>query len=934
MLIVVSFVVDSLPTNLAAATSSGAGTSSASAWSAPNSIENNLSSVSCPSANFCVAVSLVGDAFTYNGTNWSAPKLVYYKSLLGLGAVSCASANFCVALGEENGVALTFNGTSWSAPKKIFLDGSQGVVSCPSENFCVALETTNGDVLTYNGTSWSAPKAIFPDGSQGYVSLSCPLTNDCVALGVSGAGGFGVTYDGTSWLAPEEIFPSGGDGATVSCPSANFCVATTEEGDSSLWVASSYDGTSWSTPTLISDKHPALNLQSISCASANFCVAVGAGVITYNGTSWSTPTYYANDGWASVSCPSANFCAAVGGGVITYHGATCTPTISSVSKIESGYEQPVTITGPCLGSLKPFSDSETPYLRVVDGLGGLDGASGWSACSHAYHSQNNVRCGISSWTSTKIVLDALSSADSSSCTGSSGTATCSTSLFNLGDSLLFQVWNPTSGSGPGLKRTTVAPDSAYTQSKTYLAGVAWADEINHYTNGDHNWFLAPSCMTDSRSNSGCYNATAMKYLAQLKAGEANTAFDLGALSVIDDFGVIGMQEYLSYFDARFPNSAGPEVAELIVRGFSTGAAPAWIGQKLYTLMAGEGGGGSFGDAWLMSALTEHPDAADFFVASLQPGEIEQWSSTDQGLSSGIPTLDGTPLCTYRGNASQCFEAVALSVAYSSLMGYADYPEYAGPLKIAQLGSVMFAAERDFSGEMTATNFIAPWFIQFGGTPDGANAVSVVNWVAPLVNINGAVAAPTGAYIYNAQHWLSIGWTIAGVLLQVAGTLLLGPALDVMVDVVGDSVAAATVGATFASAFEDSGTFWEAWETATEAGESATSLLKLSYQIYAKTSDILTAKGDYENLVTSGTTAQQNEAIYFLGQMVTTFHEATAALINNGMLLNSSGHVVPKEESIAEGNNIVANPLQYSIKGGVPLYLVWVTAWAQFTAATR
>ncbi|MGC2485052.1 MAG: hypothetical protein WA359_02265 [Acidimicrobiales bacterium] len=943
MIIGVSFVISNSPAHSTAGASSVAAKSPVTAWSASNSIDADLTSVSCPTTDFCLAVSLDGDAFTYNGTSWSTPTHVDVSHDLGLGNVSCASENFCVALGEENGVALTYNGTTWSPPKKIYVDGSQSVVSCPVVNFCVALETTNGDALTYNGTSWSASKNIFPDGSQGSVSVSCTSANFCVAMGVSGAGDFGVTYNGTSWSVPTSIFPAVQQaGAEVSCASPNYCVAMSDAESGGSFV-STYNGTSWSTSTIVgTNDHPALNPTSISCASANFCAVVGANgdVVTYDDASWSTPTYYTNEGWDSVSCPSTTFCAGVGGGVIIYHGQSCTPTIDSVSHIESGGGQSVTISGDCLGSLKPFTDSETPFLRVVDGLGGLDGAGGWSACSSVSHSKPEIICGVSTWTNKKIVLDVLSPSDSRSCNDGNETGACPEGSFGLADSLLFQVWNPTSGIGPGLYRTTVAPNGDYTHSKAYLAGEAWAEDIDHYTNRHQGWFLSPSCMTDDAHDKSCYNPTAVKYLAQLKTGESNAAFDLGALSKIDKIGVIGMQQYLSYVDPENPNPGGPEVAELIARGFSTGAAPAKIGRELFKLMADRGGGSSYEDAWLMNALTKSPGAAVFFFASLQASDIEKWSTVDQGFLTTAPSLGGTPLCTYQGFASQCFEAVALNVAYSSLMGYANYPEYAGPLSIRQLSSVMFAAERDFSGEMTATNFIAPWFIQFGGTP-GANPVSVVDWVSPLVNINGAIDAPTGAYIYNAQNWLSRGWTVADVLSQVAATLLLGPAIDIMVDVVGERLAASVVETTFASAFEDSGAFWEAWDTATETGKNAESLLKLSYKIYDKTSDILTANGDYDNLVNSGTAAQESEHKYFLGQMVATFHEATADLIKKSMLLNEAGHVVPDNENagavnktIAEVDAIVTHPKGFTIKGGVPLTLVWTTVWAQYTAAGR
>jgi hypothetical protein len=84
-----------------------------------------------------------------------------------------------------------------------------------------------------------------------------------VAFGPSTALASGV------WSAPTNIDSVGYSTiASVSCPSATFCVAVDDVGD-----ALTYNGTSWSAPTKIHG--PGDNGQSVSCTSPTFCAEVG-----------------------------------------------------------------------------------------------------------------------------------------------------------------------------------------------------------------------------------------------------------------------------------------------------------------------------------------------------------------------------------------------------------------------------------------------------------------------------------------------------------------------------------------------------------------------------------------------------------------------------------------------------------------------------------
>jgi hypothetical protein len=142
-----------------------------------------------------------------------------------LTSVSCPSASFCVAV-DNLGYALIYNGGSWSAP--IDIDGANSLVSvsCPSASFCLAVDSTN-NALTYNGSSWSAPAKI-DSSTDRLTSVPCASASFCAAVD---NGENWLAYDGGSWSAPREIDTSGYALHSVSCASASFCAAVDGAGN-------------------------------------------------------------------------------------------------------------------------------------------------------------------------------------------------------------------------------------------------------------------------------------------------------------------------------------------------------------------------------------------------------------------------------------------------------------------------------------------------------------------------------------------------------------------------------------------------------------------------------------------------------------------------------------------------------------------------------
>lgn len=337
----------------------------ATGWSSAVSVDpphGSPRAISCASASFCAEVDTNGDAFTYNGTTWSAGVRIDFSSLgevfpVTLNSVSCATASFCAAV-DQAGNALMYDGTRWSPPIAIDSDILSSV-SCPSTTFCAAVDHS-GYVATYTGSGWSHPTLVDPGSAGAPRFVSCTSASFCAVV----RGGGAVTYNGTSWSASTAIVlgpimygvscassafcvaeglygfsgaasilfngstwsgaSSGGAGVAVSCPSATFCAAVDGFGG-----ASTYNGTTWHATSGL-----AYGFGSVSCASATFCMASGVAnsvpvgtrgstvsdngaTFRYDGSTWSSPVAVdpIGGGAGSVSCPVVGFCAEVAAGM-------------------------------------------------------------------------------------------------------------------------------------------------------------------------------------------------------------------------------------------------------------------------------------------------------------------------------------------------------------------------------------------------------------------------------------------------------------------------------------------------------------------------------------------------------------------------------------------------------------------------------------------
>jgi hypothetical protein len=194
----------------------------------------------------------------------------YEYPVIGLGSVSCSSANDCAAVGgygdaqsNQFGMSISEHAGSWAPAQETPLptnggpnpqqgnnaSSPLGTIACPSTGACSAVGyflEKNGDngvlLLNEQAGSWTASGLVFPAGvdeRQGGLldSLACPSAGNCVAAGsyTTGINQYQpmlATEQNGRWMQGTAVpLPPGvtkrdsGDLNSISCPSANDCVA-------------------------------------------------------------------------------------------------------------------------------------------------------------------------------------------------------------------------------------------------------------------------------------------------------------------------------------------------------------------------------------------------------------------------------------------------------------------------------------------------------------------------------------------------------------------------------------------------------------------------------------------------------------------------------------------------------------------------------------
>jgi hypothetical protein len=289
-------------------------------WGKPHRIDSQpLVSVSCPKSDFCVATDQAGDALTYDGTSWSPPAPIGPNGVEAT-QVSCVAAGFCAAVLDQGADIVTYSASKWSNPVSPGTSGYNfNALSCASPTFCVAVGDSLGNATSWHGSTWGDLQSIDPGGNL--TGVSCPTSSFCAAINLdddqqnpTSAGT--VFFDGSSW-SRSVATPNGfGDGQSISCTSARFCVAIDNGG-----VAAVYNGTRFGSATPIDTADidtldgavPGQTI-AVSCTRTTFCLAVdgNGNALVFDGSRWSPPgPIDTGNQLNDVTCATSLFCVAV-----------------------------------------------------------------------------------------------------------------------------------------------------------------------------------------------------------------------------------------------------------------------------------------------------------------------------------------------------------------------------------------------------------------------------------------------------------------------------------------------------------------------------------------------------------------------------------------------------------------------------------------------
>ncbi len=278
-----------------------------------------ISSMSCTSVNFCIALDSEGRMFKYIKGKWVYTVQLKDGVNMLLNSISCPDEQLCVAVGTSiqnvskfNGYYANYSNGSWSnlinyrrSPAGL------NAISCSNQQFCV-IATSDGQVLYYRDgkmTSQILQLTATPQNSEYHslMSVSCPTENFCGAVGNNGEA---YTYLNRTWsqgvkLTADSMYDSAL--ATINCLKDGFCIAASHSGNVYL-----YRNGVWSAGVkLVSNKHQMI--EAVSCASDEFCIATdnSGNVYQLSNNSWSTANKISTYPIFALNCSSLIHCIAI-----------------------------------------------------------------------------------------------------------------------------------------------------------------------------------------------------------------------------------------------------------------------------------------------------------------------------------------------------------------------------------------------------------------------------------------------------------------------------------------------------------------------------------------------------------------------------------------------------------------------------------------------
>jgi hypothetical protein len=213
---------------------------------------HELESVSCPAVGRCMAVqhTFAGNnpamsVYELDAGGWDGGTALPVATPAGISGsseprIACATMSFCVvAANTSSGERYwTTNGTTWTEGGAITGRGvgdNTVSITCTAATFCLSTSET-GKASVFNGSSWSTQQVDSVSHGLKQMASSCFGTT-CRAI--TGGGYAYQTTNGTTWAPnnPPNIGASAqfGGASSMSCPSANTCVATNGVGDATTY---------------------------------------------------------------------------------------------------------------------------------------------------------------------------------------------------------------------------------------------------------------------------------------------------------------------------------------------------------------------------------------------------------------------------------------------------------------------------------------------------------------------------------------------------------------------------------------------------------------------------------------------------------------------------------------------------------------------------
>jgi hypothetical protein len=270
--------------------------------------------VSCAKAQSCLTVGTVEDGGQFSsfsehwdGTGWTDLQLMAKPKITSVANVTCRSASDCLAVGSIQTSPTTrapliehWNVSRWTIQKSPKPAGSArsflASVSCSGKKSCFAVgfaTNSSGQQRTlvehWNGKSWKITPSPNPAKAQEIqlASVSCPSANSCVAIGTVILGMFAEIWNGKSWkltsAPPNPKNAAPGQLSSVSCPGPGTCfaVGVANRGGTIVTLAEHWNGKKWSSqPTPVPNGALSSVLQAVSCTSPTACNAVGTEFVS------------------------------------------------------------------------------------------------------------------------------------------------------------------------------------------------------------------------------------------------------------------------------------------------------------------------------------------------------------------------------------------------------------------------------------------------------------------------------------------------------------------------------------------------------------------------------------------------------------------------------------------------------------------------------